>query len=98
MMPNGDSRDGFFLASLVMPNGDPRDGFFYPTFTFMIDSYSINFTVCHLGISSQEMVKNVTVNNPYIQECGNTMPDFSDLVPFHSEQVRNFYLLVLGQV
>ena len=26
------------------------------------------------------------------------MPDLSDLVPFHSEQVENFYLLVLGQV
>ena len=28
----------------------------------------------------------------------NTMPDLSDLVPFHSEQVENFNLLVLGQV
>ena len=26
------------------------------------------------------------------------MPDLSDLVPFHSGQVKNFYLLVLGQV
>ena len=26
------------------------------------------------------------------------MPDLSDLVPFHSGQVENFYLLVLGQV
>ena len=32
------------------------------------------------------------------QGCGFTMPDLSDLVPFHSGQVRNFYLLVLGQV
>ena len=30
--------------------------------------------------------------------CGNTMPDLSDLVPFHSGQVENFYLLALGQV
>ena len=30
--------------------------------------------------------------------CGNTMPDLSDLVTFHSGQVRNFYFLVLGQV
>ena len=29
------------------------------------------------------------------QGCGNTL---SDLVPFHSGQVENFYLLVLGQV
>ena len=26
------------------------------------------------------------------------MPDLSDLVPFHSRQVENFNLLVLGQV
>ena len=32
------------------------------------------------------------------QGCGNTMPDLSDLVQFHTGQVRNFYLLVLGQV
>ena len=32
------------------------------------------------------------------QDCGNTMPDLSDLVPIHSGQVENFYLLVLGQV
>ena len=32
------------------------------------------------------------------QGCGNTMPDLSDLVPFHSGQVENFHLLVLGQV
>ena len=27
------------------------------------------------------------------QGCGNTMPDLSDLVQFHSGQVENFYLL-----
>ena len=32
------------------------------------------------------------------QCCGNTMPDLSDLVPFHSGKVENFNLLVLGQV
>ena len=32
------------------------------------------------------------------QGCGNTMPDLSNVVPFHSGQVRNFYKLVLGQV
>ena len=26
------------------------------------------------------------------QGCGNTMPDLSDLVPFHSGQVENLYL------
>ena len=32
------------------------------------------------------------------QGCGNTIPNFSDKVPFHSGQVENFYLLVFGQV
>ena len=32
------------------------------------------------------------------QGCGNTMHDLSDQVPFHSGQVENFYLLVVGQV
>ena len=32
------------------------------------------------------------------QGCGNTMPDLSDLVPFHSGQVENFNLLLFGQV
>ena len=32
------------------------------------------------------------------QGCGNTMLDLSDQVPFHSGQVKNFYLFVLGQV
>ena len=35
---------------------------------------------------------------PKGQGCGNTMPDLSDLVPFHSGQVENFNSLVLGQV
>ena len=26
------------------------------------------------------------------------MPDLSDMVPYHSGQVENFYFLVLGQV
>ena len=34
----------------------------------------------------------------YDQGCWNTMPDLSDLVPFHSGQVEKFNLLVLGQV
>ena len=33
-----------------------------------------------------------------MQGCGNTMPDLSDLVPFHSGQVKNFCLIALGQV
>ena len=33
-----------------------------------------------------------------IDTCGNTMPDLSDMLPFHPGQVENFYLLVLGQV
>ena len=47
-------------------------------------------TWTHIGIQ---------VRLPYlIQDYGNTMPDLSDLVPFHSGQVENFFLLVLGQV
>ena len=38
------------------------------------------------------------VKKTSVQGCGNTMPDLSDLVSFHSGQVKNFYLLVLGQV
>ena len=34
----------------------------------------------------------------WTQGCGNTMPDLFDLVPFHSGQVDNFNLLVLGQL
>ena len=34
----------------------------------------------------------------HMQDCGNTMPAFPDPVPFHSGQVENFNLLVLGQV
>ena len=37
-------------------------------------------------------------SGPGRQGCGNTMLDLSDLVQFHSGQVENFYLLVLGQV
>ena len=29
--------------------------------------------------------------NHHTQGCGNTVPDLSDLVPFHSGQVRNLY-------
>ena len=32
-----------------------------------------------------------------LQGCGNTMPDLSDQVPFHSGQVENFLLLVLDK-
>ena len=35
-------------------------------------------------------------NGPPKLGLGNTMPDLSDLVPFHSGQVENFYLLVIG--
>ena len=48
-----------------------------------------------LNFSSEETL------NPWLpieQGCGNTMPDLSDLVPFHSGQVEISNLLVLGQV
>ena len=37
-------------------------------------------------------------NYQHNQGCGNTMPDLSDVVRFHSGQVENFNLLVFGQV
>ena len=40
----------------------------------------------------------MTVAGALNQGCGNTISDLSDLAPVHSIQVRNFYLLVLGQV
>ena len=46
-----------------------------------------------------KLVHYISFINAYgMQGCGNTMPDLSHLVPFHSGQVENFYLLVLGQV
>ena len=38
--------------------------------------------------------RKLTFTNGNDQGCGNTMPDLSDLVPFHSGQAENFYLLV----
>ena len=46
----------------------------------------------------QAAIEVISLFHCYTQGCGNTMPDLSDLVPFHSGQVENFYLLVLGQV
>ena len=55
-----------------------------------------------------DLISRIIVSEPYlayslreesqIQGCGNTMPDLSDQVPFHSGQMEIFYLLVLGQV
>ena len=51
-----------------------------------------------VGSSSVHSVHVYTVIISKYLGCGNTMPDLSNLVPFHSGQVENFYLLVLGQV
>ena len=50
----------------------------------------------HNTVSKRRHKKTIKVK----QGCGNTctMPDLSDLVPFHSGQVEIFYLLVLEQV
>ena len=53
---------------------------------------SLHLSKCHIVQNSMSRLR---CKN---QGCGNTMPDLSDLVPFHSVQVENFYLLVLGQV
>ena len=48
-----------------------------------------------LGI--EILVRNLINQVCVKQGCGNTMPYLSHLVPFHSGQVENFHLLVLGQ-
>ena len=48
--------------------------------------------------TSTKISKGLLTGNTLTQGCGNTMPYLSDLVPFHSGQVENFYLLVLGEV
>ena len=60
-------------------------------------------TFCQMGVLNScfqnPSESSAPIYNPdIIQGCGNTMPDLSDLVPFHSGQVENFNLLVLGQV
>ena len=47
------------------------------------------------AVSLRREIRKIILNN---QGCGNTMPELSDLVPFHSGQVNNLNLLVLGQV
>ena len=46
------------------------------------------------GVSTDNAYRDIC----HMQGCGNTMPDLSDLVPFHSGQVDNFNQLVLGHV
>ena len=53
---------------------------------------------CHRVLGTTHRYANSLPLSEYVQGCGNTMPDLSDLVPFYSGQVENFYLLFLGQV
>ena len=63
-----------------------------PSFCVNNDDYGLTaFTGCLWVIK-------VPISDTVDQGCGNTMPDLSDLVPFHSGQVENFNLLVLGKV
>ena len=49
-------------------------------------------------INDNKVYRRNATRSVIMQGCGNTMPDLSDLVPFHSGRVENFNLLVLGQV
>ena len=54
---------------------------------------------CCLSVVSKRGIKDAGYQlYPRGQGCGITMPDLSDLVPFHSGQHENINLLVLGQV
>ena len=57
-----------------------------------------NIISCFFAILQSTIDKIIFFCYRASQGCGNTMPDLSDLVPFHSGQVGNFNLLVLGQV
>ena len=57
----------------------------FPCLTFSPQSLSAYLSAC-------------TFLKPILQRCGNALSDLSDLVQFHSGQVKNFYLLVLPQV
>ena len=48
--------------------------------------------------SSQKVNEALDICSLAILGYGNTMPNFCDLVPFHSGQVGNFNLPALGQV
>ena len=58
----------------------------------------LNYCVYKRIVNSVHFVKSTPLRVFITQERGNTMPDLSNLVPFHLGHVRNFYLLVLGQV
>ena len=65
----------------------------------------LNFNCCHFLHCVGACVSSIECRVPLAralsagkQGCGNTMPDLSDLLPFHSGQVENYNLLVLGQV
>ena len=45
-----------------------------------------------------ELLKPTSLGECNSQGFGNTLPDLSNLVPIYSGQVRNFNVLVLGQV
>ena len=77
-----------------------------------LPSVSLFFSYAKISLAARqylkqtevEITKNVSIKMftrfklALTQGCGNTMHDLSDLVPFQSGQVENFYLRVLGQV
>ena len=74
---------------------------FLPSLILGCDKYHLQIYMVHttLGLDPKVyLLKVKAVNISGGQGCGNTMLDLSDLGPFHSGQVENFSLLVLGQV
>ena len=65
---------------------------------FWLRNKKINFSYTLLTQALYITMKIQSRNVCITQGCGNTMPDLSNLVPLHSGQVENFYLLVLGHV
>ena len=55
----------------------------------VLSYYFCDFCIFFLTIFAYRMLTH--------QGCGNTIPDLSDLVPFHSGQVITFHLLVLSE-
>ena len=64
---------------------------FYNTKISALFSFLKVFTHCAVRLESEILITDKALLSVHKQGCGNTMPDLSDLVPFHSGQVRNFY-------
>ena len=60
---------------------------------FLVELHDTSYKKVNIALSHLKRQNSIVLMT--LQGCGNTMPDLSDLVPFHSGQVENFYILVL---